>query len=209
VGGQGAAVVVEDEGVDAGEAGVAAGVGEARVDGEGPGEEGPRLGGRLPAEGLGELDRGGRVGLHAGDAEVATLAAEPAGVGLVPHVVLEAVGPVEPHGDLLAVGQLHAKAVAVGPVGGHERAALDHPEFLGHRGRRIAGRQDCDESGEQGGEEAGRRGRRATGRRNVRHAIYGNRNRCLRRIWVRIPFRGGRHVRWRLASLRRLRVPIG
>ena len=134
-----AALGVEHEGVDPLEAAVAATVGETGVHGEWLREHAAGLGGCLRRQLLGELDRRGRLRPRLGDPEISPLAPQSPGVGLAADVMLQAVDAIQADRVLFARGGADPKAVAVGPVGRHQPAALDGREFL--RPRRSASEQ--------------------------------------------------------------------
>lgn len=119
--GEVAAVGEGDEAVDAGVAAVAARVGESGVEGEWFGEEAEGFAFGVGTDGFGEGD--------VGDAEVAALVAEAAGVRIVAlDVDFDAVDAVEADGLCFAVGEADGEAVAIGPIGLVEGAVGDFPE---------------------------------------------------------------------------------
>ena len=125
----------DDEGVDAGEIGIAAGIGEGGVNGEGFLEGGGDELRGFFTEGLGHFCGFLWIGVDFVDAEVAALGAEASGIGSISDVPLDAVDAVESDAEGFLTRGLDEEAIAIGPGSFLEGAVgVGGERLLRHRG---------------------------------------------------------------------------
>lgn len=132
----------DDEGVDAGEVGIAAGIGVGGVYGEGFLERGgDKLGGFF-AVAFGDVGGFLRIGIDFGDTEVAALGAEASAIGGIGDMPFDAVGAVESNAEGILAGWFDEKAIAIAPSGFLEGA-------VGIGGERLLREGGDDGEGEE------------------------------------------------------------